>query len=334
MYRVGILGAAGIAPQAIIEPAHRRDDIEIHAVASSRPDAAAEYAERHSLARFYTSYDALLADPDIDIVYNALAPSGHAPWSIAALEAGKDVLCEKPSAMNAAEAQQMIDAAERTGRHLVEAFHYRYHPLFLYVQNLTTSGRLGRIHSLRSDMWNEFAFDPTSIRHDPAVGGGALMDFGCYPVHWMRTLMGEEPTVSEASAVKTPLGGDLTFQTTLAFPSGATAQIMATMGPGRGTKPGNNLIIEAEKGRVEIDGLAVPHRNHSIREWMTGEPYRVHTLAGDSTYDYQLDALIQALRTGRPALTEGADLVRNMSVIDDIYRAAGVTAHQLDSSLA
>lgn len=126
MLRIGILGTAGIAPAAVIGPARRRTDVV--AVASRREESARQYAESNGIERFYGDYSALLSDPGVDLVYNALPPSEHATWSIAALQAGKHVLCEKPFAMNAGEAAQMLEAAQSSGHRLIEAFHDRYHP--------------------------------------------------------------------------------------------------------------------------------------------------------------------------------------------------------------
>ena len=144
--RLGILGAAGIAPQAVITPARRRDDLVVHAVASRRPGAATAYADTHHIPVAYDSYEDLLSSAEIDLVYVALPPSEHVQWSIAALEAGKHVLCEKPVAMNAAEAAQLADVAAHTGLHAIEAFHDHYHPLVRTSHRAPTQRRLGRHH--------------------------------------------------------------------------------------------------------------------------------------------------------------------------------------------
>jgi predicted dehydrogenase len=320
MYKLGILGAAGIAPQAVIEPVRRREDIEVYAVAARREGAARAYAEKHLIPHAYDGYEALLSDPAVEIVYNALPPSDHAKWSIAALEAGKHVLCEKPFAMNAREAAEMAAAAERTGLHLMEAFHDRYHPAFLYVLDLKQSGRLGRIKALRAEFMAEIPNDPKSLRHVPELGGGALMDLGCYPVHWIRSLMGEEPEVLAASAIRNPLGVDENLQATLRFPSGVFVDFATSMA--KGTPFSALLSIEGENGKVELENPVLAHKGHSIREWIDGG-FCVHTVAGGSTFDYQLAALIQAIESGTPALTGGQDAVNNMAVIDALYEKAG-----------
>jgi predicted dehydrogenase len=321
MYRIGILGAAGIAPAAMIEPARRRTDVVVQAVASRRPGIAAEYAKKHRIEVAHESYQALLADSQVEAVYNCLPPSEHARWSIAALEAGKHVLCEKPFAMNAAEAQHMADAATRTGFHLVEAMHDRYHPAFLHLLALRDSGALGGIKSLKAEFSVTIPFDPRNIRHDPATGGGALMDLGCYPVHWARTLAGEEPDiVVAASGTKTQLGVDESIIATLRFPSGMFADITCNMA--RNTPFRAMITLTCGNGTVELENPVLPHRGHSIRERLSGG-YRQHTVAGGTTYDYQLQAFCHVLDGKADPLTGGADAVGNMAAIDAIYEKAG-----------
>ncbi|MBG6058116.1 putative dehydrogenase [Cryobacterium sp. MP_M5] len=321
MLRIGILGAAGIAPAAIIRPARRRTDAVIAAVASRRATAAAAFALEHGIDRSYGDYQALLADPSIDLVYVALPPSEHAEWSIAAMEAGKDVLCEKPFALNSAQALRMRAAAAATGRRLIEAFHDRYHPLSLELDLIKASGRLGEIVSLQADFSGSNPFDPLSIRHDPALGGGSLMDLGCYPVHWVRALIGEEPTVTDAFATLNPLGADLSMDARLLFPSGVTARVTSSMI--EGTPLNTSLDIIGTRGTVHVDNLVFPSTGHSIREEIDGIT-RSLTVRGAETYDHQLDAIIRGLAGGEPLPTEGDDPVGNMTVIDAIYAAAGL----------
>lgn len=321
MHQIGILGAAGIAPQAIIEPARRRNDVIVAAVASRRPGAAGDYARKYKLATAHDSYESLLADPEIGIIYNALPPSQHARWSIAALEAGKHVLCEKPFAMNAGEAEAMVAAAERCNRHLIEAFHDRHHPVFRTLLALRDSGALGQIKTVKAEFAVAIPFDPKSIRHDPAAGGGALMDLGCYPVHWVRALLGEEPEmVVAASGTRTALGVDESITATLRFPGGAFADVSCNMG--KGTPFRALLTVHCENGVVEVENPVLPHRGHAIRERL-GRGFMHYTVAGGTSYDYQLAALLDVIAGRAAALTGGADAIGNMRVIDAIYTKAG-----------
>jgi predicted dehydrogenase len=315
--RIGILGAAAIAPAAVIRPARRRDDAEVIAVAARSADRATTYAGEHGVPRAYGSYEELLADPDIDLVYVALPNSLHAEWSIAALDAGKHVLCEKPFALNAAEARRMTEVAARAGKRLIEAFHDDYHPLAARTAEL--AAEIGPVRFVEAVFLARNRFEPGALRHEPSLGGGALMDLGCYAVHGVRRLLGEEPTVAEASAVLGPAGVDESIEARLEFPSGATAIIRASMD----ADFENWIRFESDAGRVEVDGVVFPSRGHSIRSRIRGVE-RVQTVAGDETYDHQLAAILRSLADGTPLPTEGDDPVANMSVIDAIYAAAGV----------
>lgn len=319
MFQIGLLGAAGIAPRSLIQPVRRRDDITVAAVASRRPGAAAAYAAQHDIPRAYDSYDALLADPAITLVYNALPPAGHHDWTIRALEAGKHVLCEKPLAMTEAEARAMTGVADRHGRILLEAFHDRYHPAFIHVLDLYRSGVLGRIRSVEASFHVDIPFDPANIRHDPAQGGGAMMDLGCYPLHWLRSLIGTEPQILGAQAALTPLGVDRRMEVDLQF-GDIPARMIADIAdpPFRGL-----LRIIGADGTVELDNPCLPHKGHTIREWVGGR-YREHTVAGGTTYDYQIAAFLDAVRTGTPPLTAGADSIGNMAALDRIYALSGI----------
>lgn len=316
--RIGLLGASGIAPTSMVAPVRRRDDAEIVAVAS-RGDASG-YAERHGIARSYQRYEELLADASIDLVYVALPPSEHSRWTIEALEAGKHVLCEKPMTMDALQARAVLEAAGRTGRRAIEAFHDYYHPLQQWVRDFISSGALGSPISATAVFNGANSFDPASIRHAPELGGGALMDLGCYPVHWLRTLFGE-PTVTGAAAERNPLGADVRIEATLEFEGGVRGQLRASMEPDVALE--SSLSVTGEMGVLRVDNLVFPARGHSIRVERPNVTH-ISTVAGLDTYDHQLAAVVEGLRTHMPLATEGVDYVRNMAAIDAIYAAAGI----------
>ncbi|WP_320203602.1 Gfo/Idh/MocA family protein [Agrobacterium rosae] len=320
MLRIGILGAAGIAPRSIIQPARRRTDVVIHGVASRRLEAGKQYGELHKIEKVYESYDAMLADPDIDLVYNALPPAGHAEWSIAALEAGKHVLCEKPIAMTSQEAMEMFAVSKRTGKILMEAFHDRYHPVFMHLLELKKGDNLGTIRSVKAEFYVDIPFDKKSIRHDPTQGGGCMMDLGCYPLHWLRNFFGTEPHVLAASAKLTTLGVDESMDAKLRFGS-IDAELIADI-----ARPPFEARIKVvgDRGSVEIDNPVLPHKGHSIRETIDGI-LREFTLAGGTTYDYQLDAFLDAVETGTAPHTGETDAINNMRALEEIYRIAGMS---------
>jgi predicted dehydrogenase len=314
---IGILGAAGIAPAVVLRPARRRDDVVVAAVASRR--GARGYADRFGIERAYDSYEQLLADPGLDLVYNPLPPSLHARWSIAALESDKHVLCEKPFAMNAAEAERMIEVAERSGRRVIEAFHDHYHPLSGWVRRFLAQRGLGAVRRVEAVFTGATPFDPNSIRHEPALGGGALMDLGCYPIHWLRAGLGAEPEVRRAQARLNPLGADLEIEADLEFPGGVAARVRASMA--EGVPLASTFTAEGERGVLQVDNLVFPAQGHSIATEIDGVPRRC-TVAGEETYDHQLAAVVDALASGEPLPTEGRDSVLNMRVIDAVYAAA------------
>jgi len=316
--QIGILGAAGIAVNSLIWPVRRRSDVRVAAVASR--SSAGAYAQQHGIERSYDSYESLLADPEIELVYNALPPSLHAQWSIAALRAGKHVLCEKPFTMTAAEAERVVAAATDTGSRAIEAFHDHYHPLSSWTREFVAAGRLGSIRRLEAVFTGSTPFAANTLRHEPSLGGGALMDLGCYPVHWLRSLFADTPTVVGAEAVLNPAGADLAMDAELAFAGGVHAGVHVSMEEGVPLR--STLSIDAERGTLLVDNIVFPSAGHSIRLEIDGVPH-AYTVAGQTTYDHQLEAVLGALRIGTPLPTEGADSVANMTVIDAIYAAAG-----------
>ena len=314
-YKIGILGAAGIAPRSMVQPCARNHEADCHAVASRRPEAGQAFAGQNDIPVVHGSYEDLLADPDIDIVYIALSPAAHAEWSIKALQAGKHVLCEKPIGMTADEARRMMEVSSQTGRLLMEAFHDRYHPAFLHILHLKESGRIGRIRRLHAEFCVDVPYDPKNIRYDPVQGGGAMMDLGCYPLHWLRNLTGAEPEIRSANAEYTPLDVDRRVSAQLRFPGGIEATMLADLSdpPFRGL-----LRIEGDNGIVELDNPCLPHKGHSVREWLDGG-FREYTLGGGTTYDYQLKALLEAVAQERAPVTSRGDSIGNMEAVDRIY---------------
>lgn len=321
MIRIGILGAAKIAPPAMIEPASKRGDCSVVCVAARERARARAYADLHAIPEIAENYEALIARPDIDLVYNALPPHRHADLTIAALDAGKAVLCEKLFAMNAAEAQRMVDAAERNGRPLLEAFHYRFHPMFAEILNQLRSGAIGKLCAIRSEFSVAIKYRPGELRHDPALGGGALMDLGCYALHWARTVAGSEPRVHQATVKLSEHGADLTTTAQLEFEGGVKAQVRTSMAPGQRFKA--LLAIQGTDGVLVARNPLHPHRGHSITI-RKGLSIRRYAVPGETTYDHQLAHMMDVMTKNAPPLTGGADAVANMALTDAVYAAAGV----------
>ena len=231
MLRIGILGAANIA-RLFVAATRPSRKITIRAVAARDRERATAFAQELGIETVHASYDALLADPDIDAVYNPLPNNLHAEWSIRAADAGKHVLCEKPLAMSAAEARAMFDAARRNRVHVVEAYPYRAQPQTLKLRELLASGELGRLQIVQAAFGIPLPKGP-NIRLDPALGGGALMDVGSYPVSLVRMVAGECPVRVQAMARWGESGIDRTLAGTMEFASGLLAQIMCSFSTAR-----------------------------------------------------------------------------------------------------
>jgi len=250
--RLGILGAANIARAfvAAVAPSKR---VTVSAVASRDEERARSFARELGIPRSHPSYEALLADPDIDAVYVPLPNSMHAEWSIRAAEAGKHVLCEKPLAVTASEARAMFAAARRNRVRLVEAYPYRAQPQTLKLRELLNSNAIGRVQLIRASFGVAFS-DPANIRLSPALAGGALMDAGSYAVSLVRTVAGERPSRVHAVARWAETGVDRTVVATLEFESGLLAQVSCSFA----TAYHRHALIAGDGGSIETTYLNHP----------------------------------------------------------------------------
>ena len=223
-----MLGAARIAPSALIKPAKDNADVVVTAVAARDGSRARAFAAKHGIAHVHESYQALLADPDIDAVYNPLPNGLHGRWTRAALDAGKHVLCEKPFTANADEAREIADLAAKSDRVVMEAFHYRYHPMTLRTEQIIASGVIGKLQRVEAALC--FPLPKFSdIRYNYPLAGGALMDAGCYAVHIVRTFGGSTPEVVSAQAKLRDPQIDRAMTAELRFAAGHTGQVRCSM---------------------------------------------------------------------------------------------------------
>ena len=320
--RIGCLGAARIAPPALVHPAHVRGGAVLQAVAARDPARAEAFAARHGFARTEADYAALVAAPDIDLIYNALPVHLHAAWSIRALEAGKHVLCEKPFAMNIVEADAVLAAAAASGRRVIEAFHYRYHPGFRQLLAWLEAGEIGEVTAIAATFNVAIGErDGTEIRHLPETGGGAFMDLGCYPLSWTLMVMGAAPTEVAASATLTARGVDESIAASLTFANGATARLEASMAADQGFAA--NFTVTGSRGEIAFLNPIAPQLGSKLTLTAGG---RVETAAVNriSTYTYQLDAVLDGLDQGAALPTEGEAILRQQATLDRIYEAAGL----------
>jgi predicted dehydrogenase len=318
--RIGVLGAARITPMALLRPARQVPEAAIVAVAARDPQRAQAFAQKHGITRVHPSYDALLADPEIEAVYNPLPNSLHCEWTIRALEAGKHVLCEKPIASNTAEAERMAAAARRSGRVLVEAFHWRYHPLATRMRAIIDSGELGNVRHVEAHMCIPLPL-PGDIRYRLDLGGGATMDTGCYSISIIRFLAGAEPEVTHAEARLSSPGVDRAMTADFRFPDGSTGRITCSLFSTALLRI--SARVRGDRGEMAVFNPVVPQ----ILNWITvrtAAGRRRERIAGDATYTYQLRAFVAAVRKGEPVPTGPEHGIANMRVIDAVYRAAGL----------
>ena len=322
--RIGVLGAARIAPSALIKPAKDNAEVVVAAVAARDGSRAAAFAAKHGIARVHESYEALIADPDLDAVYNPLPNGLHGKWTRAALAAGKHVLCEKPFTANAAEAREIADLAAKSDRVVMEAFHYRYHPLALRTEQIIASGELGKLERVEAALC--FPLPKFSdIRYNYSLAGGAMMDAGCYAVHMARTFGGSTPEVVSAQAKLRDPQVDRAMTAELRFAEGHTGRVRCSMWSSRLLEITAHVV--GDRGEVRLFNPVTPQFFHrlSIR---SSDGKRVERFPRRPSYAYQLDAFAGAVLRGEPVKTTPTDAIENMTVIDAIYRAAGLPLRQ------
>jgi predicted dehydrogenase len=314
--RLGLLSTARINRQ-ILAGAAESDRVDVVAVASRSAELAESYAAEHGIPRAHGSYEALLADPEVDAVYVSLPNSLHFEWSVRALEAGKHVLCEKPFTRRPDEVDAAWDVAEQAGLVLTEAFMWRHHPQTRRIEELVRDGAVGAVRALRA----HFSFDLVrsgrgdDVRLDPALDGGVLMDLGCYGVGAMRLLAGEPLAVSGVQDAAA--GVDTTFAAQLALPGGPAGHVLASFAlPHR-----QELEVHGELGtllctapfRPDYDGVLELRRGDEVERVDAPEA---------NAYRLELDDLAEAVTTGRPPLLGREDALGQARAISALYASA------------
>ncbi len=299
---------------------------EIVAIASRDLARAKAAAEQLGIQKAYGSYEELLKDPSIDAIYNPLPNHLHVPWSVRAAEAGKHVLCEKPIALSASEARQLIEVRDRTGVKIGEAFMVRAHPQWLRAREIVESGAIGELRSTLS-VFSYFNIDPKNIRNIPEFGGGAVMDIGCYPITISRWLFGREPQRVMSLIERDPqLGIDRLSSAILDFAPGQAVFTCSTQ-----LVPFQRMQILGTRGRIEMeipynippdrpsrifidDGSQLAGRSARIEEFPTCDPYTA-----------QGEAFARAIQENTEVPVPLEDAVKNMAVIEAVLRS-GQTA--------
>lgn len=319
--RIGLLGASRIAVDAIIKPVQQSHDYVVTAVAASSQSRADLYAQKHSIEHAFGSYEALLDHCDVDLIYIGLPPNLHAKWSVMALRSGKHVLCEKPFALDAAQARHMVNTARELDLHLIEAYHYRYHPLFERVLKLCQHVDFGHIDTIHAQFDIPVPHEPGEFRYDRSMGGGALMDLGCYPLHWARTIAGAEPQIIAAQAKAGSGDVDISFRASLEFPSHTKAQISCDMDEELSPGAVSKLEVLSSKNRLLVHNPLQPENGAAIH--LEGALGNFEEAYSGTTFMHQLQYVAAQIRGEMPAITGGEDAINNMAAIEALYQHAG-----------
>ena len=318
----GVLSTAAIGLRSVIPGMQRSEHCRVLAIASRDDVRARAAAQELGLGRAYDSYEALVMDPDIDAIYNPLPNHLHVPWTVRAAESGKHVLCEKPLALTAAEAQTLLEVRDRTGVTIQEAFMVRTHPQWLAVRELVSSGELGDLRAVQG-FFSYYNSDPSDIRNIADFGGGGLLDIGCYPVTTTRFVTGREPTRVIATLDRDPITGVDRLGSAVRDFSG----MQASFAYGTQTFAYQRMTFVGTTGRVEVE---IPFNAPSDRPCRlflyrdaapTAGPEVIEIPACDQ-YTVAADAFAAAVLSGAPAPVSLEDSVQNMRVLDALVRSA------------
>jgi predicted dehydrogenase len=321
--RWGVLGVAGIATRKVIPAMQKGDLTTVTAIASRDRARAQAAAPALGIHKAYGSYEELLADPEIDAVYNPLPNHLHVPWTIRAAEAGKHVLCEKPIALSSAEARTLLDVRDRTGVKIQEAFMVRTHPQWLAARKLVTEGRIGDLRAMLG-VFSYFNEDPSNIRNVPAFGGGALMDIGCYLVNTSRFITGREPERVVGAVERDPtFGTDRLTSMLLDFGGMQLAGTCSTQ-----MVPWQRIHIFGTRGQIDIriPFNAPPDRACEIvvdsGKDLYGGGQELLTFPVCDQYTIQGDLFSKAVLDGTEVPEPLEDSICNMECIEAVFRSA------------
>jgi predicted dehydrogenase len=322
--RIGILGASSFAPTTLINPAKGNDEVVVAAVGARDMSSAQAFAAKHGIARAHGSYEALIADPDLDAVYVVLPTSFHGRWTRAALAAGKHVLCEKPFMANATEAREIAELAATSDRVVMEAIQFRYHPLTSRVEQVIASGELGKLELVDVTLCVLLPkFSGNCYKY--SFAGGAAMDAGSYVVNMVRTFGGSTPEVVSARAKLRGPEVDRAMTAELRFASGHTGRLRCALWSSDLFRASAKVV--GDRGELRWLSPAAPHLFPRLSIRSAGGK-RVEHFPRRPTYAYQLDAFAAAVLRGEPVKTTPEDAIENHTVIDAIYRAAGLSVRE------
>ncbi|MBI2823308.1 MAG: Gfo/Idh/MocA family oxidoreductase [Planctomycetia bacterium] len=309
----GVLGCARIVRRALIGAFQQAPGARLAAIASRDGAAARAWADEFAIPTAHGSYEALLADREIDAVYVPLPNELHLPWTVAAAQAGKHVLCEKPLALDARQAQSMVDACHQRGVLLMEAFMWRHHPRVAHARKMLADGLLGELRLVTMDF--SFDIDRGDWRLDPRHGGGSLSDLGCYGINAARLFNGAEPVEVVARAARYQTGVDMTLSMLLRFPGDRMALLDSSFEcPYR-----NRLEIVGTKGAISFPGGVLPRGQTELIVRSGGGEETIHFPATDQ-YAAQIECFCASVAAGR-LVDPAEDGLANMKALDAVRHA-------------
>ena len=316
--RWGLLSTARIN-RALITPLRASPRNVLAAVASRAPDRAEAYAKERNIPRAFGSYEAMLADPDVDVIYNAVPNHLHAEWTIKAAQAGKHVLCEKPVAITVKAVEAMAEAAAKYNVVIAEAFMYRHHPQTLKMKALIDDGAIGKVQLVRGSF--TFALSrEVDVRLDPTMGGGSIWDVGCYPINCARTMIGAEPAEAFGWQVTGPSGVDETFVGQLRFPGGELAQFdCGFRSPLRA-----HIEIVGSEGTIAVPTPFKPGLDTQflLTRGRGGENSETITVPGQELYIGEVEDMADCILNGKSPLVSLQDSRANVAAILALLRSA------------
>jgi len=321
--RWGVLGAAKIAVTKVIPAMQQGTYSEISAIASRDLEKARQTAQNLKIPKFYGSYEELLADAEIDAVYNPLPNNLHVPWTIKAAEAGKHVLCEKPIALTAEEARKLIETRDRAGVKIQEAFMVQTHPQWLAVRDFIRAGNIGNLQAING-FFSYFNNDSTNIRNQIETGGGALLDIGCYCINISRFIIGEEPRKVSALIERDALSTiDKLTSAMLEFPCCQSTFTCSTQ-----LVPYQRMQFFGTSGRIEVEipfNITIDQPTRIFVDdgaSLFGGTIETIEVPAANQYTVQGDLFSRAILENSEQAIALEDSVKNVSVIEAVFRAA------------
>ncbi len=314
--RWGLLSTARIN-KVLLPPLRASERNELTAVASRDTARAQAYAKERNIPRVFGSYEAMLADPDIDVIYNPLPNSLHAEWTIKAAQAGKHILCEKPLANTVEDVDAMTEAAKKAGVVLMEAFMYRHHPQTLKVKELVDSGAIGKLQVIHGAFTFKIG-DEDDVRLNASLGGGGIWDVGCYPISYARLIVGAEPVEVFGWQVTGQASGvDETFAGQMRFPNNVYAQFDS----GLRTPRRSYIELAGDEGTLSIPQPFQPYQNEKIM-LTRGDKEEVISIPGEDLYRGEVENMADAILDGKATRMSLADSRNNVAAIMALLRSA------------